>query len=150
MGKNIPSILLIGVGWWGGNHLRILLKLQATGLCRLVGVQANNQDVLQYINKEFGVQTFCDDRGLEEADAVVIATPTHNHFAIAEKALMAGKDVLIEKPLTPTLKEAYKLKEINASSSQILMVGHTFRYNPAVDYVKKLLLDEEIGNIRFL
>ncbi len=148
--KNIPSILLIGAGWWGGNHLRILLKLQAMKLCRLVGVQANNQDVLHYINREFEVRTFCNDQGLQEADAVVVATPTHNHFAIAKKVLLAGKDVLIEKPLTQTLEEAYKLREIHANSSQIFMVGHTFRYNPAVDYVKRLLSDREIGNIRFL
>ena len=57
--------------------------------------------------------------------------------------------MLIEKPLTQTLEEAYKLKKIHANSSQIFMVGHTFRYNPAVDCVKKLLSDGEIGNIRF-
>lgn len=150
MKNGIPSILLVGVGRWGQNHLRILLKLQARGLCTFLGVQALNQHLLQYISKEFGVQTFDGDRGLEKADAVIIATPIQDHFEVAKKALLAGKDVLIEKPLTQTLEEAYTLEKINADSSQILMVGHTFRYNPAVDYAKSLLADREIGNIRFL
>ena len=150
MTNSVPSILLVGAGRWGENYLRILLRLQADGLCYLVGAQGISQHLLEYINKEFKVQTFCDDRGLEKANAVIIATPIYNHFEVAKKALLAGKDVLIEKPITATLEEARELEKIHASSSQILMVGHIFRYNPAVDYVKKLLLNREIGNIRFL
>lgn len=151
MRKDIPSILLMGVGRWGENHLRVLLKLQAEGLCHMAGVHDINHQRLHYIGKEFGVRTFSDDQeGLEEADTVDVAVPTYNHFAVAKKALLAGKDVLIEKPLTKTVKEAQELAGIHANSSQVLMVGHLFRYNPALDYVKKLLADREIGNIRFL
>ncbi len=150
-GKKIPSILLIGVGRWGENHLRVLLKLQAKGFCRLAGIHDTNNDRLQSVGKEFGVKTFFNDaQGLKEADAVVIAVPTYNHFAVAKKALLAGKDVLVEKPLTETVGEAEELERIVQTSSRILMVGHLFRYNPAVDHVKKLLADKEIGNIRFL
>lgn len=147
--EGVPSILLIGVGRWGENHLRVLLKLQAEGLCNLVGVHDIDPIRLKYIGNEFGVRMFSDDRGLEEADAVDIAVPTYNHFKVAEKALLAGKDVLVEKPATETVDQAIELNKIR-SSSQILMVGHLFRYNPALDYVKKLLLEKEIGNILFL
>lgn len=150
MAKKIPSILLVGVGRWGENHLRVLLKLQARGFCRLVGVNDINHDRLHSVGKEFGVKTFFDDRGLEEADVAVIAVPTYNHFTVAKKALLAGKDVLVEKPLTETVKEAQELERIARTSSRVLMVGHLFRYNPAVDFVKKLLADREIGNILFL
>ena len=149
--KKIPSILLIGVGRWGENHLRVLLKLQAKGFCRLAGIHDTNNDRLQSVGKEFGVKTFFNcDQGLEEADAVVVAVPTYNHFAVAKKTLSAGKDILVEKPLTKTVEEAKELEKIILTSPQILMVGHLFRYNPSVDYVKKLLADKEIGNIRFL
>ncbi len=151
MKNGIPSVLLVGIGRWGQNYIRILLKLQAKGLCRLVGVNNDtNHSLLQYIGKEFGVRTFCKDDGFEESDAVIIAVPTHNHFTVAKRALLAGKDVLVEKPLTKTLEEAQELNRIHKTSSQVFMVGHTFRYNPALDYVKKLLSDREIGSIRFL
>ena len=151
MKKNIPSILLVGVGRWGENHLRVLLRLQANGLCRLAGVYDIDQPRLRYIGKEFDVQTFDNnEQGLEKADAVVIAVPTYDHFVVAAKALSAGKDVLVEKPMTKTLEEALELEKIHSGSSQIFMVGHLFRYNPALDFVKKLLQDREIGNILFL
>ncbi len=148
--QNIPSILLVGVGRWGENHLRVLLKLQANRLCHLVGIHDIDHRRLQHIGKEYDVQTFFDDQGLEEADSVDVTVPTFNHFAVAKKALLAGKDVLIEKPLTKTVEEAIELDRIRTASSRILMVGHLFRYNPALDYVKKLLSDKEIGSIRFL
>src|SRR3989344_7025254 len=150
MKKKIPSILLVGVGRWGKNHLRVLLKLQAEGLCRLIGVQARNSQRLESIAKEFGVRTFSDDQGWEEAGAIDITVPTHDHFILAKKALLAGKDVLIEKPMTASLTEAEELERIHANSSQILMAGHIFCYNPALDYVKKIIVSGKIGKIRFL
>ena len=155
MKKDVPSVLLIGVGRWGENHLRTLLKLQARGLCHLVGVQDIDQERLRSIGQEFGVKTFAEGQGLEEADAVDITVPTYNHFNVAKNALLAGKDVLVEKPLTQTVTEAEELQRIwlerlCGSRPQVFMVGHLFRYNPAVDYVKKLLYEKEIGNIRFI
>lgn len=150
MKKDLPSILLVGVGRWGENHLRVWLRLQTKGLCYLVGVQDNDASRLKYIGKEFGVRTFLDGVGLEEADAVDVVVPTYNHFAVAKNALLAGKDVLVEKPLTSTLDQAEELNKISKTSSRIVMVGHLFRYNPALDYVKNRLMEKEIGNIRFL
>lgn len=150
--KKIPSVLLIGVGRWGENHLRTLIKLEAQGLCRVAGVCDIDESRLKFIGKEFGVKTFRDNcQGFQVADAVIVAVPTYNHFSVAKEALLAGKDVLVEKPLTKTLEEAQELEKIyHSNCSQIFMVGHLFRYNPALDYVKKLLLEREIGNIRFL
>lgn len=150
MAKKIPSILLIGVGRWGENHLRTWIKLQAKGLCRLVGVHDIDHQRLLSVGKEFNIRIFHDNSGIDEADAVDVAVPTYNHFSVVKDALLAGKDVLVEKPFTETVVEAQELERITRTSSQILMVGHLFRYNPAVDYVKKLLLDKEIGNVRFI
>lgn len=148
--KHSPAVLLIGVGRWGVNHLRVWLRLQSEGLCRLVGVQDADEQRRKDVAKEFGVKTYADDSGRLEADAVDIVVPTYNHFSVVKTALSAGKDVLVEKPLTETLLEALELKKIKRKSSNILMTGHLFRYNPAADYAKKLLVERELGAIRFL
>ncbi|MBX4189736.1 Gfo/Idh/MocA family oxidoreductase [Candidatus Parcubacteria bacterium] len=148
---NVPSILLVGAGRWGRHHLRVLIELQSKKLCNFVGVYHPNKERIQYLEKEFGIETFSnEEEALEKTDAVDIAIPAYNHFAVAKKMLLARKDVLLEKPLAETITEARELDAIHRNSSQVFMLGNIFRYNPAVDFVKKLLVNEEIGNIRFL
>lgn len=145
-----PAILLIGVGRWGVNHLRVWLRLHAAGLCRLVGVQDTDEQRRKEAAKEFGVKTFSDYPAKEKIDAVDIVVPTYNHFQVAKAMLCAGKDVLVEKPVTQTVAEALELEKLKKKHSRILMVGHLFRYNPAADYAGKLLAEKELGTIRFL
>jgi len=142
--------LLVGVGRWGINHLRNLVKLDAEGVCKFIGVQDTDEQRLKEVEEEFGVRTFSDESGMVEADAVDIAVPTYNHFAVAKAALSTGKDVLVEKPVTQTLNEARELDELRRKTSRIVMVGHIFRYNPATDYARRLLVEKELGAIRFL
>ncbi|MBI2998222.1 MAG: Gfo/Idh/MocA family oxidoreductase [Deltaproteobacteria bacterium] len=132
------------------NHLRTLLRLQSEGLCRLVGVQDESEQRLRDTAKEYGVKTFSDYRGMEEADAVDIVVPTYNHFNVAKAALLAGKDILVEKPLTQTLEEAKEIDRLKREASRIVMVGHLFRYNPAAEYARKLIAEKELGKVRFL
>ncbi len=146
---NIPSILVVGVGRWGENHLRVWQKLEVEGLCRLVGIYDTEESRRKSIAEKYGVKTFSDESGFALADAVDVVVPTYNHFKVVKKLLSLGKDVLVEKPVTQTLKEALELQKLK-KSSQILMVGHLFRYNPALDRTIKLLKDGEIGKIRFL
>ena len=148
--KTLPSVLLVGAGRWGMNHLRTWLKLEAQGVCHFLGVTDTNLERLGKLQEEFGVRTFSIDRGIALCDAVDIVVPTYSHFEIAKKALLAGKDVMVEKPVTETLEQALELEKIHQGSSQVFMVGHIFQYNPAVDYVKKAIADGEIGKIRFL
>jgi len=149
-GKNRPNVLLVGVGRWGVNHLRTWLRLQTEGLCTLVGVQDSDERRLKDVAREFGVRTFSDGKGFDEADAVDVVVPTYNHFAVTKAALSAGKDVLVEKPITETVKQAERLKALQKKSGRILMVGHLFRYNPATELVKSLVAGREIGKVRFL
>lgn len=148
--RKIPSVLQIGVGEWGIRHLRVWKRLENEGQCRLVGVQANNQERLHAIGKEFDIATFIDDSGWAEADVIDIVVPTYEHYNIAKRALLAGKDILVEKPFTETVEEAEDLKKISQKSRKIVMVGHLFRYNPAVLKVKELIETGDIGDIRFL
>ena len=68
-----------------------------------------------------------------DVDAVVIATPIRTHYELARQALEQGKHVLVEKPLTASSAEAEKLIALADSVGRVLMVGHTFMYNPAVE-----------------
>jgi predicted dehydrogenase len=85
-----------------------------------------------------------------EVEAVVIATPAETHFSLAKEALLSGKHVFVEKPMATKLSEVDELGEIADERQLVLMVGHTFIYNAAVRYVKKLLDAGELGEIRYI
>jgi UDP-N-acetylglucosamine 3-dehydrogenase len=138
--------VLVGVGRWGTNHLRVWQRLHSEGLCRLIGVQDSDERRLRDVTREFGVKGFTSLDVIKEADAVDIVVPTYNHFDVVQKALAAGKHVMVEKPVTETLAQAKKIKK----GKGVFMVGHLFRYNPATEYVKKLIVEKELGAIRFL
>lgn len=146
----IPRVLQVGVGRWGQNHLRVWKKLDALGLCQLIGVLDSDKSRLESVREEFGIRTFSDEQAMFLADAVDVVVPTYDHFKVVKTALSIGKDVLVEKPMTKTLAEAEELHFIGQGQGQILMVGHLFMYNPALDCVVKMLRDGEIGKIRFL
>jgi len=80
-----------------------------------------------------------------EIDAIVIATPVHTHFAIAKQALLSGKHVLIEKPMTSSVEEADELIELAAKKGLTLMADHTFLYTGAVQKMKEIIDTEVIG-----
>jgi predicted dehydrogenase len=82
--------------------------------------------------------------------AVAIATPAATHFDLVRAALEAGKHVLVEKPLTPTVAEGRKLADIARRSGLVLMCDHTYCYTPAVQRIRQLIRDGEIGDVQFV
>src|SRR5947199_5916579 len=82
-----------------------------------------------------------------EVDGVVIATPVRTHYRLAKEALLSGKHVLVEKPVTANIAEAEELVALAQEQGRILMVGHTFEYNPAVNELRKLVQSGELGKI---
>jgi len=85
-----------------------------------------------------------------EIDAVIVATPASSHFALTKQVLESGKHAFVEKPLTTSTTEADELVKLADSSGKTLMVGHTFLYNAAVRYAKKLLSDDELGQLYYI
>jgi predicted dehydrogenase len=81
---------------------------------------------------------------------VSIATPPRTHFALARKALLAGKHVLVEKPLATTVADAQALVDLAEERELILMPGHTFLYSPPVNKVRDLIRSGELGEIYFV
>ena len=83
-------------------------------------------------------------------DAVVIATPVESHFEMAIKAIKSGKHVLVEKPMARSIEEIEEIGRNAISKNVVAMVGHTFLYNSAVRYVKKLIDSGQLGEIRYI
>ena len=88
--------------------------------------------------------------GDPKIDAIVVATPAKTHFAVAKRVLEAGKDVLVEKPLTLDEREGEELVALARKLGRILMVGHVTLYHPAIDALARLTLRGEVGELRYL
>jgi predicted dehydrogenase len=82
-----------------------------------------------------------------DVDGVVIATPVQTHYKLAREALLHGKHVLVEKPLTANVQEAEELVALAHEQKCILMAGHTFEYNPGVNELRKLIQSGDLGRI---
>ena len=141
---------IIGYGYWGPNLAR---NFFAANDCTLKAVADARPDRLAVLAKLFpsvkGVKDADDIINDTEIDAVVIATSVHSHFPLAKKALMAGKHVLIEKPMTSSVAEADELIEMAAKRGLTLMVDHTFLYTGAVQKMKEIIDSEGIGTPRY-
>lgn len=128
---------VVGVGALGRHHARILSALP---LANFVGVVDTRADRAREIADAHGVEAFDDvDALIARVDAVTIAAPTEAHHALAVQCLEAGRHVLVEKPMTSTLAQADDLIARAAARGVVLGVGHTERFNPAMDAALPLL-----------
>ena len=99
------------------------------------------------------IETSRDPSSITEAadiDAVVVATPVKSHFKLVRQALMAGKDVLCEKPLAMDSLESRALAALARDNRRILMVGHVFLYNPGTLHLKESIARGEFGRIYYM
>lgn len=142
------KIAVIGTGNWGKNLVRTLDQL---------GVLAATADQAEWLNaavkSEYPqVSVYSDYRLILESDieAVVIATPAPTHYRIVKEALLAGKDVFVEKPMTLSAAEAEELANLAAAEKKILMVGHLLLYQPAIQWIKEALGSGLIGELTSL
>jgi len=144
-------VALIGIGQWGPNVARSLV---VTELAELVWLCDFNKEALAGIaNRYPGVRTTTDFSDVlcdPNVDAVAIATPSVTHHALAKRTLVAGKHVLVEKPMTSTLEEAEDLLRIAKARGLVLMVGHVFQYNAAILALKDLIHSGELGEIYYM
>lgn len=141
----------IGCGYWGPNLLR---NFSAQKNCWVKFVVDSSADRRAYVEENFSrsrsaenIDTVLSD---PEIQAVVIATPADSHYQLTKRFLEAGKHVLVEKPLARSTVEADELSELAAKTGKVLMAGHTFLFNPAVRYVKKLLDQGELGQTYYI
>ena len=141
------GIAVIGTGFWGRNHVRVLKSLKGA---RVVGVFDIDQKSAKETGGRYEVQHIKSlDEALSrrEVQAVTICTPTMTHREIAAEAMKAGKHVFIEKPLASTSQEARELLSIAEENRVYVAVGFIERYNPAVRYIKRLVDKKTLGRI---
>jgi predicted dehydrogenase len=141
---------IIGYGYWGINLVRNFAKLDNGKVLMVADGRVERLNLLK--KNHPSIDTCSDANELINnplIDAVVIATPVFTHFALAKKALLAGKHVLLEKPMTASVAEAEELITIAAGKNLVLMVDHTFLYTGAVQKMKELIDGGSIGAIRY-
>lgn len=147
---NPVKVGVIGAGYWGPNLIRNFYNLEEADLRTVSDLKPER---LEYIQGRFpGVATTQNYQDIIKSDveAVVIATPVSTHYRFARECLLAGKHILIEKPLTNNSEEACELVELAQRMGKVLMVGHTFLYNPAVNAVKDIIASGEIGRVYYI
>lgn len=142
---------LVGCGYWGPKLVR---NFQKTPGCRLVAVADLDPGKLESLRRSYpGLHTTRSGEALidsPELDAVVIATPISTHFSLARRALLKGKHVLVEKPLTQNPAEAEELVQLaRLTNDRVLMVDHTFIYTGAVRKIRELIESGELGEIYY-
>ena len=151
VGKGLmaPRIGVVGCGYWGSKHVRVLHGLQTVREVTVIDSDPRNCDAIRSAFP--AVRAFADlDAALPHLDAVVIATPPRSHAELALAALRAGKHVMVEKPLATSLAEARLLIDEAARAGVVLMVGHTFEFNAAVRELKRRLTQGELGDIYYV
>lgn len=125
----INTISLIGLGYIGKIHLRLLME---NPNWNVVGVYDIDKTLTRDLALQYGIKAFSSlEETLEQSQVVDIATPSSTHYDIAKEAIIAGKHVFVEKPVTSSLKDAKKLQKLIAEAGVILQVGHVERFNPA-------------------
>ncbi|MDQ6883907.1 MAG: Gfo/Idh/MocA family oxidoreductase [Candidatus Dormibacteraeota bacterium] len=141
---------VIGCGYWGPQVIRNFNEMPDA---ELVVVAEKRLDRRQYVRRQYPkVKTVADHHALLQADidCVVVATPIDTHYELARDALLAGKHVLVEKPLARSVAEAVELMRLADERQRVLMVGHTFLYNPAVQTLRKLVDEGQLGRIYYV
>jgi len=144
------KIGIIGYGYWGPNLVR---NFSGVSNCAVQYVSDFRQERLNVVSKAYpSIKTTTDPDEIinsKDVDAVVIATPVFTHYPLAKKALENGKHVLLEKPMTSTVKEAEELMSLAKQKGLLLMVDHTFLYTGAVRKMRDLINNGSIGDVHY-
>jgi UDP-2-acetamido-3-amino-2,3-dideoxy-glucuronate N-acetyltransferase len=146
--QNASGIGVVGCGYWGRNLVRNFAELgELTAVCD------SDTARLDEMRRRFTVQGFQRMEDLLEAPdvrAVAIAAPAARHFELAQKALLAGKDVFVEKPLALRVEEGEELVDLARRHSRLLMVGHLLHYHPAIVELRRLIEEGELGKLEYI
>ncbi|HEU4735108.1 MAG TPA: Gfo/Idh/MocA family oxidoreductase [Kofleriaceae bacterium] len=142
---------VIGYGYWGPNLVRNFAAGPRTRVVAIAELSpARRQAAAASVPHIRCVADAAEVIGDPEVDAAVIATPIFTHHALARAALEAGKHVLVEKPLTPSVAEAEELAALAHRHHRVLMVDHTFVYTSAVRKIAALIAGGELGRVLYV
>jgi UDP-2-acetamido-3-amino-2,3-dideoxy-glucuronate N-acetyltransferase len=140
---------LIGLGYWGKNILRNLCEL---GVLHTAG-DLSSQIISERSKGFHGINyttKFEDILNNKDIKAVAVATPAATHYEYVKQALLAGKDVFVEKPLALTVREGQEIVDIASKEKRVLMVGHILLYHPAVIKLKEIIASGRLGKLEYI
>ncbi len=145
------GIAVIGAGAWGKNHIRVFSENPQAKLKYICDNDPSKLLPLQKLYPQVNLvdtpTSFFRD---PEVQGVVIASSASSHYALTREALLADKDVLVEKPMALNKEDAQELVDLSERRSRILMVGHLLIYHPAVDRLKEMVQSGELGKIHYI
>jgi predicted dehydrogenase len=135
------GIGIVGYGYWGPNYARVFNELadtEVTVICDAIAER--RQRAISRLPGTTVCSTVEEVLKRSDVDAVIISTPASTHFELARQALASGRHVIVEKPLATEIEHCRALRELADKKDRVLMVAHTFLYNPGIrklhDYVK--------------
>ncbi|HJZ91835.1 MAG TPA: Gfo/Idh/MocA family oxidoreductase [Gemmataceae bacterium] len=141
---------IIGYGYWGPNLVRNFSTCPLTEVVAVCDASPARLEAVArsypHVNRIASVDELLDLK----PDAVAIATPVSTHFALAARCLQAGLHVLVEKPLTATVKEAQNLIDIADRAGRVLMVDHTYLFTNAVRRIRQFVDGGELGDLLYV
>jgi len=143
------NIGVVGCGYWGPKLARNFHDIPDAKLTMTADLRADRLKEIKSLYPDVTTTQNYEDMLNSDIDAVVVATPVNSHYLLSKQALLAGKHVLVEKPITSRVDHAQELVEIASERGLTLMVGHTFEYNPAVEAVREIVQSGELGKILY-
>ena len=140
---------VVGCGIWGRNIVRNFYNLGA--LHSVCDLDNENLKMIQELYHDVEVTNdFNSIISNPEITALCVVTPSHTHFNLVKKAILAGKHVYVEKPISTKASEAKELKELAEQMNVKLLVGHLLLYHPAVNRLKMLIAEGVLGEIKYV
>jgi predicted dehydrogenase len=148
MASRRTQVAVVGYGYWGSKHVRVLSSLPDVAVTVVDGNEHRLAEAADHYPAARLAASL--DAVLDGVDAVVVATPPTAHTSVALAALEAGRHALVEKPLATSVAEAELLVETAAARGATLMVGHTFEYNAAVRKLKQIVRSGALGRVLYI
>lgn len=143
-----PQIAVVGCGYWGKNLVRNFAQLGALQL--ICDETAAGRELASKTAPGVVIVANIDQALDTRIHGVVIATPAETHYALARRALAAGKDVFVEKPLALTYEHGTELVRLAEANGRVLMVGHVLEYHPAMVELHQLVRNDTLGRIHYI
>jgi predicted dehydrogenase len=145
------SVAVLGAGHWGPHLIRNFDNRQRSNVAWVID---RDEGRLEEVRSRFPDVKVADDAAValadDSVDAVIVATPTTTHYALAKEAIGRGKHVMVEKPIATSSREAQELTDLAAAAGRVLMVGHVFVYNSAVQRVKQYIDTGDLGRVYYI
>ena len=141
---------VLGCGYWGPKLARNFHEMDDAELAWVCDLDAEHLARVASLYPEARATTDFHSMLRSDIEAVAIATPVSSHYRLAKETLEHGKHVLVEKPLATSTVEATALAQLADRRGLAAMVGHTFQHNPAVNAVRDLIREGELGDLYYI